>query len=57
MLGGTGFPPIGQLTYLLTLPPYGFYWFVLATEKALPPWHTPAPEPLPDLRTLVLRPT
>ena len=24
------FPPIGQLTYLLTLPPYGFYWFVLA---------------------------
>jgi maltose alpha-D-glucosyltransferase/alpha-amylase len=55
MLGGTSFPPIGQLPYLLTLPPYGFYWFVLATEKALPPWHTPAPEPLPDLRTLVLR--
>ena len=39
MLGGTSFPPIGQLPYLLTLPPYGFYWFVLATEKALPPWH------------------
>jgi maltose alpha-D-glucosyltransferase/alpha-amylase len=55
MLGGTSFPPIGQLPYLLTLPPYGFYWFVLATEKALPPWHTPSPEPLPDLRTLVLR--
>ena len=55
MLGGTAFPPIGQLPYLLTLPPYGFYWFVLATEKALPPWHVPAPEPLPDLRTLVLR--
>ena len=28
--GGSLFPPIGQLTYLLTLPPYGFYWFVLA---------------------------
>ena len=55
MLGGTSFPPIGQLPYLLTLPPYGFYWFVLATEKALPPWHAPAPEPLPDLRTLVLK--
>ena len=27
--GGSLFPPIGQLTYLLTLPPYGFYWFVL----------------------------
>jgi maltose alpha-D-glucosyltransferase / alpha-amylase len=55
MLGGTSFPPIGQLPYLLTLPPYGFYWFLLATEKALPSWHAPAPEPLPELRTLVLR--
>jgi len=55
MLGGTSFPPIGQLPYLLTLPPYAFYWFVLASEKALPPWHAPSPEPLPDLRTMVLR--
>ncbi|WP_370655663.1 maltose alpha-D-glucosyltransferase [Paracraurococcus lichenis] len=55
MLGGTSFPPIGQLPYLLTLPPYGFYWFVLASEKALPPWHSPSPAPLPDLRTLVLK--
>ncbi len=55
MLGGTAFPPVGQLPYLLTLPPYGFYWFVLAAEKALPPWHVPAPEALPDLHTLVLR--
>ncbi|WP_149539735.1 maltose alpha-D-glucosyltransferase [Siccirubricoccus phaeus] len=54
MLGGTAFPPIGQLSYLLTLPPYGFYWFTLATQQALPSWHTPSPEPLPDLRTLVL---
>ena len=29
LLGGSAFPPIGQLTYLLTLPPYGFYWFML----------------------------
>ncbi|MFT8244364.1 maltose alpha-D-glucosyltransferase [Roseomonas sp. BN140053] len=55
MLGGTAFPAIGQLTYLLTIQPYGFYWFVLATEQALPPWHQKAPEPLPDLRTLVFR--
>ncbi len=55
MLGGTSFPPVGQLPYLLTLPPYGFYWFVLAADKALPAWHAPSPEPLPDLRTLVLR--
>ncbi|MFC3126248.1 maltose alpha-D-glucosyltransferase [Pseudoroseomonas globiformis] len=55
LLGGASFPPIGQLPYLLTLPPYGFYWFVLATEAAMPSWHTPAPEPLTELSTLVLR--
>ncbi len=53
--GGSLFPPIGQLTYLLTLPPYGFYWFILATETEAPSWHTPAPEPLPDYITVVLR--
>jgi maltose alpha-D-glucosyltransferase / alpha-amylase len=55
--GGSVFPPIGQLTYLLTLPPYGFYWFVLASENDWPSWHTPAPEPLPDFETLILRTT
>jgi maltose alpha-D-glucosyltransferase/alpha-amylase len=53
--GGSLFPPIGQLTYLLTLAPYGFYWFILAKESEAPSWHTPAPEPLPDFATLVLR--
>jgi maltose alpha-D-glucosyltransferase/alpha-amylase len=52
---GSLFPPIGQLTYLLTLAPYGFYWFVLATEANHPAWHVPAPEPLPDFITIVLR--
>jgi len=52
---GSLFPPIGQLTYLLTLPPFGFYWFVLATETNHPAWHVPAPEPLPDYITIVLR--
>jgi maltose alpha-D-glucosyltransferase/alpha-amylase len=55
LLGGSGFPPIGQLTYLLTMPPYGFYWFILASEAALPSWHIPASVPLPELATLVCR--
>jgi maltose alpha-D-glucosyltransferase/alpha-amylase len=55
LLGGSSFPPIGQLSYLLTLPPYGFYWFLLATEAAMPAWHTPSPEPMSELSTLVLR--
>ncbi|MGE4079132.1 MAG: maltose alpha-D-glucosyltransferase, partial [Reyranella sp.] len=53
--GGALFPPIGQLTYLLTLPPYGFYWFILAEASEEPHWHTPAPEPLPDYVTIVMR--
>ena len=55
LLGGSAFPPIGQLTYLLTMPPYGFYWFILATTAALPHWHIQPSEPLPELTTLVLR--
>ncbi len=29
MLGQVHFPPIGELPYLLTLAPHGFYWFTL----------------------------
>ncbi|WP_419728782.1 maltose alpha-D-glucosyltransferase [Lichenicola sp.] len=57
VIGGSVFPRVGQLTYLLTLPPYGFYWFMLATEQALPSWHAPTSEPLPDLSTIVVRNT
>jgi len=28
-LGRVPFPPIGELPYFVTLPPYGFYWFTL----------------------------
>jgi maltose alpha-D-glucosyltransferase/alpha-amylase len=56
MLGGTPFPPVGSVPYVLTLPPYAFHWFLLAQGAALPAWHVPAPEPLPELRTLVARP-
>src|SRR5580698_4484587 len=55
MLGGAAFPPIGQLPYLLTLPPYGFFWFVLAPLSRMPTWFVPAPQPLPEFVTLVLR--
>ncbi|GAB7543044.1 putative maltokinase [Cupriavidus sp. CuC1] len=54
MMGATPFPAIGQLTYLLTLPPYGFYWFVLSEEAQPPSWHVDAPEQMPDQITLVL---
>ncbi|HEY1933717.1 MAG TPA: maltose alpha-D-glucosyltransferase [Acetobacteraceae bacterium] len=53
--GGSVFPPIGKLTYLLTLAPYGFYWFNLAEETAWPSLHTPAPEPMPEYQTVVWR--
>ena len=55
MTGGTAFPPIGQLPYLLTLPPYGFLWFHLARDAQYPSWHTPAPEMMPEFATLVIR--
>lgn len=57
MLGGSAFPPIGQLPYMLTLPPYAFYWFSLASEAALPSWRAPESQPLPEFATLVLRNT
>jgi maltose alpha-D-glucosyltransferase/alpha-amylase len=54
--GGSIFPPIGQLAYLLTLSPYGFYWFLLADEETgWPTTHTPVPEPMPEYQTIVLR--
>ena len=55
MLGGSSFPPIGQLHYLLTLPPYGFYWFVLADASQMPSWHIEPVQSLPELATLVIK--
>jgi maltose alpha-D-glucosyltransferase/alpha-amylase len=45
LLGNTPFPPIGELPYLLTLPPWGFYWFSLATDADSPKWHVERPVP------------
>jgi maltose alpha-D-glucosyltransferase/alpha-amylase len=39
MLGRTAFPPIGELPYLLTISAYGFYWFRLSADAAVPSWH------------------
>lgn len=55
LTGMSPFPPIGQLTYLLTLPPFSFYWFQLVAEADGPTWRTEPPEQLPDLQTLVIR--
>lgn len=55
MLGGNAFPPIGQLNFLLTLAPYGFYWFALAAENQMPSWHVEPAQSLPDFTTLVLK--
>ncbi|MGO6994622.1 maltose alpha-D-glucosyltransferase [Rhizobium leguminosarum] len=55
LTGMSPFPPIGQLTYLLTLPPYGFFWFQLTADADPPAWRTAPPEQLPDLLTMVIR--
>ena len=55
LLGGTPFPTIGELPYLLTLPPYGFYWFELSGNAAPPVWHATMPEQMPEYVTLVVR--
>jgi len=45
MLGRSNFPAIGELPYLVTLPPYGFYWFRLNEKPAsAPEQHVPVPE-------------
>jgi maltose alpha-D-glucosyltransferase/alpha-amylase len=55
LLGRSPFPPIGDLPYLLTLPGYGFYWFVLPEFADAPRWHDVLPEPVPEFTTLVMR--
>jgi maltose alpha-D-glucosyltransferase / alpha-amylase len=55
MLGGVAFPLIGHLSYLLTLPPYGFYWFYLSASAEPPSWSTATPGPPAELHTFVLR--
>ena len=53
--GRTPFPSIGQLTYLLTMPPYGFYWFQLCGDVDGPSWSSASAGISPEHITLVLR--
>lgn len=55
MTADSAFPPIGQLTYLLTLPPYGFYWFTLCADGVRPSWSVAPSEQLPEFVTFVVR--
>ncbi len=50
MLGRTSFPQIGELPYMVTLAPYGFYWFKLDER----PEATRPPTTVPEFETLVV---
>jgi maltose alpha-D-glucosyltransferase/alpha-amylase len=51
MLGRTKFPAIGELPYMITLAPYGFYWFQLKEREAS---EHAAPSIVPEFETLVV---
>ena len=51
MLGRTRFPAIGELPYMITLAPYGFYWFQLRERDKSE--HV-APAAVPEFETLVV---
>ena len=51
MLGRTRFPAIGELPYMITLAPYGFYWFQLQEREKS---EQPAPRAVPEFETLVV---
>src|SRR6202012_613506 len=51
MLGRTRFPAIGELPYMITLAPYGFYWFELKERDKSEPV---TPRAVPEFETLVV---
>ena len=51
MLGRTRFPAIGELPYMITLAPYGFYWFQLRERDKS---ERVAPSVVPEFETLVV---
>jgi maltose alpha-D-glucosyltransferase/alpha-amylase len=51
MLGRTRFPAIGELPYMITLAPYGFYWFELQERDKSEPV---VPRAVPEFETLVV---
>jgi len=55
LFGRTAFPPVGDRPYQMTLPGYGWFWFLLAPPEEAPAWYTPMPEFTPEFVTLVVR--
>ncbi|MFC3167996.1 maltose alpha-D-glucosyltransferase [Paracoccus fontiphilus] len=55
LTGRSVFPPVGDLPYMLTLPAYGFFWFMLSDEEETPSWHEAMPDILPEFMTLTTR--
>jgi maltose alpha-D-glucosyltransferase/alpha-amylase len=51
MLGRTRFPAIGELPYMITLAPYGFYWFELQERDKSEPV---TPREVGEFETLVV---
>jgi maltose alpha-D-glucosyltransferase/alpha-amylase len=51
MLGRTRFPAIGELPYMITLAPYGYYWFQLQERDKSEPEQ---PRAVPEFETLVV---
>ena len=51
MLGRSRFPAIGELPYMITLGPYGFYWFQLQPPDKSEPVR---PRAVPEFETLVV---
>jgi maltose alpha-D-glucosyltransferase / alpha-amylase len=51
MLGRSRFPAIGTLPYMITLAPYGFYWFQLQERQVS---ESAAPSSVPEFETLVV---
>ena len=52
MLGRSRFPAIGELPYMITLGPYGFYWFRLCERVANE--HVAPHSVVPEFETLVV---
>ncbi|WP_152047253.1 maltose alpha-D-glucosyltransferase [Aureimonas psammosilenae] len=54
MLGMSRFPTIGQGSYVLTLPAFGFFWFdISGIDVSIQ--RSQEPQPLPDFTTIVVR--
>jgi maltose alpha-D-glucosyltransferase/alpha-amylase len=51
MLGRSRFPAIGELPYMITIGPYGFYWFQLQERDKSEPV---TPRAVPEFETLVV---